>query len=258
MSLKSPPAVNYSDPWVMMPAVLNRKAPEGEKQAAFEVAWATQGGVNNSVSFNMQNQTTATFSQICALAVDNSDCGMDVRFLFPDTGYTVTIPAAAPSLIIPVFTNQVQFFLIGTVNNEVEEPKDITRFTVLNFCPPPIAVPPTTAQELGALSFTTVDGTASTPLIPASSVYSSGSVQGIQARFSGLTTGAGVAIFKIVDGAGQQIAWFQMAAATATVYNVELYNLNPCDIRYSGGLFLQQSGAVIGGQVAISIPVKLP
>ena len=258
MSLLVPPAVNYPDMWTSNPSLLNRKPVEGERFANFEIDWATAGGVNNAVAINMQNQSTQTFSQICSLAVDNSDCGMDIRFLFPDTGFTVTVPAGALNLIIPVFTNQVQFIVAGTINNEQEEPKDVTRFAVLNFVPPPIAVPPTTAQELGALLVGNVDGSTLITLIAAGSVYAIGTIEGITANYAGQAIAGGVVTFILKDGTGKLLATFQMAAANATVYNVEMLRLLPCSIRYSGGLFLQQTGTNIGGQVTLNIPVKLP
>lgn len=254
-----PAAVNYSEQWVSNPSKLFQDPPEGKREINFEVPWATQGGSNNAVSFNVGSGSVAPISQINSLAIDNSDCGMDVRFIFPDSGYTVTIPAGALNVIIPVFSNATQFILAATINNETEEPKDVTRFIVLNYVPPPIAVPPTTSQSIGAQGFQNVDGSTTLTIISASdALYANGSLLAVVFRYSGLTTAAGAVQFKLVDGAGRNLYWFEIAVANATIYNVELANLNPVDFRYSGGLFLQQSGPNIGGQVAYTLPVRLP
>src|SRR6202035_180459 len=121
------------------------------------------------------------FSQIAAFSVDNSRCGSDVAFVFPDSGYTLEVPAYNQGTY-PVFTNALMFYamaLEGAVGDQ-------TTFQVLNSIPPPIAVQP--SEELThAISSGIVLTNGTTQIIPATV---NGTIQAYDLGFSTPTTGA--------------------------------------------------------------------
>lgn len=262
MSILVPAAVNYPSPLVALPSkMMNQEPPEGRMQIPITVDWATMGGANNCVAFNFQNNATLPMSKISALSVDNSDCGMDVRFVFPDTGETITVPALTPKLIIEIPTNGTSFYLVGTLNLQIEEPGDQTRFSILNYVPPPIAVPITTAQTPAGNGFLAVDGVATDVLLGASF---RGSLRGFRFSYSSPQGGAvadGIILFKFEDGTGQDICWFSVTCDGTQVSNVQMVNMQDLNIRYSSGLVIKQAvaaGANPGGYYTYTILVTAP
>ncbi len=149
MPISIPPAIKYPNPLASLPDYWQQDRPpvEGPRQIPVEILWGTMGGSGSQkcIAFNGygggQGSANA-FSRINALSVDNSACGCDVQFIFTDTSQTITIPAYSPYIVIPVFTNRVDFYVLtkGTVLSD-----DQTRFSVHNTLPPPIAVPTTQA-----------------------------------------------------------------------------------------------------------------
>lgn len=231
MALNIPPAVNYQSPLVAVPSVSGNPPNEGQKLIACEIDWATMGGANNCVSINLQNNATLSFRQITALSVDNSTCGSDVRFIFPDTTETVTIPAYSPKVIVPVFTNQTQFFVqaIG------EQPEDVTKFSILNFVPPPIAVPVSLEQNIASVANIPVTSSGNQQII-ASSI--SGTIEAMTINYYGSTaSGAASVAWALRDGSStpvimtQGINAFQSGANQGTV--VQLSNLQ---LRFQNGI----------------------
>ena len=107
MPVTVPPAINYPSPLLSQPDRYMQVPPEGARMIPCEIDWGTMGSggtLITSMSINLQNNSTKTFTQICSLAVDNSACCSDVQFVFPDTAETMTIPAYTPKCIVPVFT----------------------------------------------------------------------------------------------------------------------------------------------------------
>ena len=140
--LTVPPSKNYQSPLVAVRSIVGRDPPEGPMQIPIEIDWTTMGAQQGSTTtwatyINLQNLTTQAFSQVCGLKVDNSQCGSDVQIIFTDTQEIITIPAYEPLAVFPVFTAATQFYAVAL--NAIGA--DATRIQVLNFLPPPVAVP---------------------------------------------------------------------------------------------------------------------
>lgn len=255
MPYQVPPAVNYPSPLVALSTIYNRVPPDGSRMIPVEIDWGSMGGTSHCVAINLQNNATLNFSQIVALSVDNSDCGADVRFVFPDTGETTTIPAYAPKTIFEVFTNQTQFYVQAGLNNQVVESTDQTRFSIHNSLPPPVAVPITVEQETVAANNLAADGATAYNLIPAGI---NGTIESIQVLRTSPITTTGTQRFGLNDGAGHSIAVGQFDATTGQSHNDVLLSINPCHIRFSNGLTLTQSGANVGGSYCVNILYRQP
>src|ERR1700761_8517018 len=94
-------AVNYQSPLVAVPDINQQQPREGMKLISCEIDWGSTDKGSGAVFFNLQNNATLEVSQICGLVVDNSNCGADLEFVFPDTSTTIGIPAYAPYTVVP-------------------------------------------------------------------------------------------------------------------------------------------------------------
>lgn len=252
MSLNIPPAVNYPSPLVAVPVKWDKEPPEGSMLVNLQINWGTMGGANNCINVNMQNNATLNFSQIVALSVDNSQCAADITFVFPDTGETTTIPGYEPKVIVPVFTNQTQFF----IQSPSAQPEDSTNFSLLNTLPPPITVPVSEEQETVSFNNLAANGATAYTLIPGTV---SGTVEGIHVLRTSPTASAGFQTFVILDGNSKVISGGQFDIASATAdSNVVLLNLNPMHVRFNDGLFFDQGGVDVGGAYCVTILYRTP
>jgi len=234
MSLLIPPAKNYPSPLVSLPSRLLKAPREGHRAIPCEINWLTMGGAENCVNINLQNNATLEFSQICALKVDNSICGIDVQFIFPDTSETITFPAYSPTTIVPVFTNQTQFFVVGTGTEAV----DTTRFQILNYCPPPVAVPDNSAQNLGSILGVAM-GVGVTQIVPATA---SGTLEAMYITTQSVTSIDFDATFEFEDGQGNALPSTGLSLAGGSNATAVIMNLNPLALRFKDGIILTQSG----------------
>lgn len=251
-----PPAVNYPNPLVALVARYLNPPREGNRMIPVEIDWGTMGGASHCVAINLQNNATLEFSQIIALAVDNSDCGADVRFVFPDTGETTTIPAGSPKTIIEVFTNQVQFFVVAGFNSETVLANDSTRFSIHNSLPPPISVPISVEQESAVFNAINADGATMTQLVPATV---SGTLQGIQVLRTSPFANSGAQAFLIKDGTGKVITGGTFDSDSGTVsFDAIILDLNPMNVRFSQGLQMLQSGVNVGGKYCVNLLFRIP
>lgn len=251
MPLSIPPAYNYQSPLVAVPTIFGRQPKEGAKLISCEIDWGTMGGPNNCVNINLQNNATLEFSQIVALSVDNSLCAADIQFLFPDTTETTGIPSYLPKCIIPVFTNQTQFF----VSAPNAQPEDITRFTILNLLPPPVAIPFTVEQQAVAFGELPGDGATTFPLVDASI---SGTLEGISVQRNSTPDDANSQFFTIEDGTGAVLFTGQFNSQNNTAINVTLLDFNPIHVRFNEGLSLHQTGDSINGSYSVNLLYRTP
>jgi hypothetical protein len=248
MGLSIPVAVNYQSPLVSFPLKAYRgfantkecSAPEGPRTIPVEIDWINMGGSLNCVHFNVQDGVSGSansFSQIAGLKIDNSLCGADVVFYFPDTSETLTIPAYSPDVIVPAFTNALEFW----VQAVGDEPIDVTRFQILNFIPPPIAVPTSQEQNVSAAANIAITGAGSTQIIPATV---SGTIEAVSLLGTIVTAGAaGEDSFQLIDGTTKVLGWGAIAASNAQSLTQLLLNLSNTSIRFSGGVSIAQFGA---------------
>jgi hypothetical protein len=133
-SLIIPPAVNYQAPIVSIPTLYNNAPKEGRRMVPITIPW-NSAGPNNCVYINTSQNTPNPISQIVALAVDNTRCGSDVIFSFPDTQQTITVPTGE-SVVIPVFTGSLSFYVLSPDALST----DVTNFIIHNSLPPAIDI----------------------------------------------------------------------------------------------------------------------
>lgn len=228
MSVIVPPAKNYVDPIIAVPSNFNRVDPLGQRQVNLDVVWGTMGGPNNCISFNMQSKGAAVISQICAISIDNSACGADLLFIFPDTDQTYPVPAGSPADVFPVFTNQTQFYLScpGAI------PSDVTRFAVLNYPTAPSSIPATQEQNNAGVG-EIPEGIGTTIVIPAGT---NGTIEAISVFANLPADSNGADQFYIVDGVGKQIATLQVGTSNNTQQNVQVLSLSNLAMRFQNGL----------------------
>lgn len=238
MSIKVPVAVNYQTPMNFIAAKwTNESPPEGPALVPIDIDWASMGGPNNCININLFGQSAETLSQIVALSVDNSDCAVDVRYIFTDTAQTYTVPARQGITTFPVFTNGTQMF----VEADGAAAGDETRFSIHNLMPPAVSVP--LSVELEAVVFNAIPvATGNTQLIAPGT---DGIVQGLIVTFQWTATTCNDA-WTIQDGNGTVLAGGQDAASDVANSNVKTIGamLTGLNLRFVNGLkFVQNIGA---------------
>lgn len=252
MSFTIPPAKNYASPLVAVPTNYGDVPPEGAHLINCEILWGTMSSVaDRCVNINLQNNATMNFSQISALSVDNSQCSTDIVFVFPDTGETTTFPAYSPKTILEVFTHQTQFFVVA----KGALATDVSRFSIHNTVPPPIAVPISVEQQVAAANNITADGATGAQVIP---MTINGTIEAISVSRTGPIASANNQSFSIVDGALQVIAVGTFSSQAPQTVNVLLLNLTDIHVRFSGGLQFLQAGTNVGGFYAVNIYYRNP
>jgi hypothetical protein len=258
MTLKIPPAINYTNPVVFIPGVWDNRTPnEGTGYCVFEIDWSLYGP-NNAVALNLANnvQSPNSMSQIVAMTVDNSDCGADVEFIFPDTQQTITIPAYSPHVDVPVYTRGVFFYVVSS-NAESE---DVTRFLLHNVLPPPIAVPTSQAQETAVFN-NIAAATADTQLIPNTV---SGTIENINVYYSFLPNAdEGNLMWEIKDGTGKVLLGGQgtQGGGTTPGTNALGASLNNVSLRFQEGLVFDATAGgtfTSGSVVAVNVAYRTP
>lgn len=252
MPLTIPVSRNYPSPLTAIPSLMQDEPIEGRKQIPAEIIWGTaagqMGGTTKTVAFNLQNNATLEFSQISTLKVDNSKCGADVQFIFPDTSEVLTIPAYCPLAVVPVFSNSKQFYV--TALNSVNG--DTTRFQALNYQLPPVDIPVSTGQSItsnGTFDFPMNAG--GTALFVAATI--SGTITNVSIFASAIKmAAAGRQVGVLLDGGGN-ILWEVNVALAAVAddtraLNVLAASMGGLNIHFSGGLLF---GSAAGGAVPV-------
>jgi hypothetical protein len=238
MSLMIPPAKNYPGPLIFLRSIIDKAPVEGNRMVPIEIDWGAMGGPNNCVAFNLSQLGPLDFSQIVAISIDNSACGSDIQFIFTDSAQTYTVPAYAPSTTFEVFTNTLSFYVVAEFG---EEPIDISRFAILNFLPPPFAIPATREQQAAVASNINITGAGSTQIIPSTVT---GTIQTITVDAAFVTAAAaGASTIFIQDGDGKTLAGGTIAGSTAQSSSQLIIDLPDINLRFHNGVSLNQFGA---------------
>lgn len=254
MPLVLPPFTIYQAPTFPVRGNWNVAPPEGDQYINFEIDWSLQGGASHNVQVNVAGGGYIPISQIAALSIDNTDSDADVSFVFPDSGYTLTVPAKA-SLITPVFTNSLTFYVVSP---SAAAP-DVVRFGVLNSVPPPVAALPTSEQSLVSVGTIALDATGVTQLVPAGS---SGEIEAFQMTLSGAAgVGGGVAAVQLQDGSlpSPVVLWSGAIAVPASTVDTISVSLSGIRARFFDGVaFVVVSTTLTGGNAAINLYYGAP
>jgi hypothetical protein len=251
MSINIPPAVNYPSPLIQLPTRWQNIPTEGPKMIPLEVDWVTMGGTGHCVSVNVGNNATLNFSQIVALDVDNSQCGSDVAFVFPDGPTQLVVPAYEGG-VFPVFTGSTSFYVVALS----EEPSDVTKFILLNQMPPVLVIPKGQFQDIAAFAGIVATGPSTTPIIPAGV---SGTLEQISLVIVFNSTAASNVSGNLSDGNGVVIATFGAAAATGQL-NFQALNLDNISVRFGNGLNLVYTATSYptGGELVVNVYYRTP
>jgi hypothetical protein len=254
MPLIVPPSLPFNDPLAYVPLDTYKEPNEGRKSVPIDLLWSN--AINKSVTafaINLQNNATLEISKISGLVVDNSLCGSDIDFIFPDSSTTITIPAYAPYTVLAIHSNQRQF----TVKARAPINGDETFMQVLNFAPPPVAVPITVQQKTAASGSINITGAGNTQIVAAGI---NGTLQGLNVSFANpKPAGAFNAAFTLQDGAGV-ILWKGNLALDATSPGLsgELVSINGLNARFINGLVLTQGGVGSNGTLDINVYYIIP
>jgi hypothetical protein len=127
-----PPFAQFQAPLILRRGLWNAKPPEGDRFCNAEIDWITTRGSLTAVQFLLSDNSPIALSQIVALCVDNSRSGADVDFLFPSSGFLLTVAARTQGLY-PVFSNALMFYAIAVS----AAAGDITMIQILNSLGPP-------------------------------------------------------------------------------------------------------------------------
>lgn len=252
MPFNVPPAVNYPSPLISQPSWLTRDPVEGDRYIPVDILWGTMGGAANCVSLQLWGNAPNTISQIVALNVDNSRCGADVIFIFPDTGQTLTIPAYESGLF-PVLTGASTLFA-NSPNSQME---DETSFSILNFLPPPVSIPKSEFQSFEVFSAINVAAAGTTQIIAASE---SGTISGLNIIAAINSTAGYGAIVELIDGAGS-VVWGSLVAGPIGGGTMALANLNDLQVRFVDGLSLSVvafTALPTGGALSLNLYYRSP
>ena len=243
------PAFNqYQAPIVPLRGLWNNPPVEGDKFVTAEIDWlvtTTQQAVQFSISAN----SPVAFSQIVALAVDNSRSGADITFVFSDSGFELVVPAHE-QVIAPVFTNALMFYVIASAAIA----GDITAFQVLNSMPPPVALAPASTQNhanIGAVNL--VNGT--TPVVAAGINGTLNTISITAAITEGAS--AGNAIVQLFDGLGREL-WLGLINAPANGVVDPTFPLTGLNIRFVNGVNLVVSSSTLTGTLVANLYYSQP
>jgi hypothetical protein len=226
LPLTIPAFDQYQSPLVPLRGLWNTVPPEGDRYVNAEIDWLVTTK-SNAVQFSLSGNSPVTLSQIAALVVDNSRSGADCDFVFPDSGFVLTVPAHN-QVVTPVFTNALMFYAVasGAIAG------DVTILQILNSIPPPIPIAPSSAQNHAAVTgVNPVNG--STQLIPA----------GVNGTLNVLSMTVGIAApanfnlnVSLIDGAGHTV-WINNFGGSAVPAEFEV-NLASLSVRFVNGLAL--------------------
>src|SRR5207253_1935344 len=83
---------------------------------ALDIDWSAYGGAsatpNIGINVTLPLQIIGQLGPIKSIYIDNTNSNIAVYVTFPDTGFTITAPAATATWY-PVFTNQFNFQIYG-------------------------------------------------------------------------------------------------------------------------------------------------
>lgn len=222
----------------------NHPPAEGDQFVNVEIDWLNSPP-SNAVQFSLSGNSPVALSQIVCLVVDNGRSGADVDFMFPDSGFVLTIPARTQG-VYPVFTNALMFYAIAAT----AALGDTTIFQILNSMPPPIPIAASQAQNrAGIVGLPTVNGT--TPIIPPPTT---GTLNTLAISVYAATAGA--AQFELVDGTGS-IKWAEALDFPAAVSTIPL-NVSGMSIRFFNGLSLAIVNSSLTGTAVVNLYYATP
>jgi hypothetical protein len=245
MPLSIPAFDQYQSPMFPLRGLWNCVPREGDKFVNVEIDWQTTTKTT-CVQFSLSGNSPVALSQIVALYVDNGRSGSDVDFIFPDSGFVLTVPAHNQGMF-PVLTNALMFYASAPTSAL----GDVTIVQILNSLPPPIPIVASTLQNHAAVS--------AIPLVNGSTIVVPQSVGG-QVNNGTLNSGvvildvttAGSVQVSLTDGLGASLWSAQLPAIGVGIVSLPV---GPISVRFIKGVnFVVAS---VGGGLAGTASVNL-
>lgn len=231
----------------------NTAPAEGDRFVNAEIDWGSPGLLGVScVQFQLSGNSPVAFSQIVAISVDNSRCGSDVDFIFPDSGFILTVPGFNQG-VYPVFTNALMFY----VNAPLAVLGDITIAQILNSMPPPVAIQPSSEQEQASVSSIPLTANSSTPLL---GTGISGTLFGFSIPYAALQGAAeGGCFISLTDGTGRTL-WQGQISLTANQEVSSTFTVTGLRVRFTAGINFVVSGfnGIVSGTATPNIYYSVP
>jgi hypothetical protein len=238
LPLTIPAFVQYQAQLVPLRGLWNRAPPEGDYFVNAEIDWLVSPP-GNAVQFALAGNSPVALSQIAALAVDNGRSGADCDFIFPDSGFVLTVPAHN-QLISPVFTNALMFY----ASSPAAILGDTTVLQILNSLPPPIPIAPSSAQNHASSQGIPLAVNGSTPIIAAGIT---GTLNTLNINVSAVSgASAGFAVLSLIDGTGK-LVWQTTLAQAASTDNNFNFPMSGLSLRFANGLSLSITGSTYAG-----------
>lgn len=248
MPITIPQFVQYQGTLFPLRGLWDAPPAEGDRFVNVEIDWGSPGLLGVScVQFQLSGNSPVAFSQIVAMSVDNSRCGSDVDFIFPDSGFVLTVPAFNQG-VYPVFTNALMFY----ANAPLAEPGDITITQILNSLPPPIAIQPSSEQQQAGITAVSLTTNSTTSIIPPPT---SGTVNGFSIVIGGVTAAVtGACTLQLSDGTPKAL-WIGEISAGDT----GPFTLSGLHLRFANGLnLLVSSTSLSAGAVFVNVYISVP
>ena len=250
MSLTLPAFVQFQAPLFPLRGLWDAPPREGDKFINAEIDWGTPGlsGVS-CVQFQLSGNSPVAFSQIVAMSVDNSRCGSDVDFIYPDSGFILSVPGYNQG-VYPVFTNALMFY----ANAPLSVQGDVSVIQILNSMPPPVAIQPSSVQQQAGIGNLALGTNGTTPVIP--NTVAGGTIDTIAITIAIASAATGACVLTLVDGNGQ-VLWQSTIEANASNTPIVISNLR---IRFQRGVNAVVSGSTFTGVefAAINLYYSVP
>jgi len=226
MPVVIPPFTQYQAPLQPLRGLWNAQPKEGDRFANAEIDWSVS--TKTAVQFQLSGNSPVAFSQIAGLYIDNSNCGSSVEFLFPDTAFSLTVPANEQALF-PVITNALMFYAIALLS----QPGDRTVIQILNSMPPPIPLTPSSTQVSAQIAGLSLNAVATVNLVAAGL---SGNLRSLSLNgWAGATAAGQQAQLSVFDGTGSNVIYIAfIGAPNGGMLQFEMDPLIGC--RFENGL----------------------
>ena len=241
MPIVVPPFVQYQSPLPPLRGLWNATPTEGDRFVSAEIDWGLTVPLGMGVQFSLSGNSPLAFSQIVAFQVDNTRNAADVSFLFPDSGYTLVVPAYCQGTF-PVFTNALMFYAASATAVS----GDRTVFQVLNSMPPPVAVQESAIQENNGLAGIDLTVDTSVQVVP---LGVNGTLEYIFLSLAGEGTGA--AQVNLLDGNTPPKEIFVTSTIANTTGQPVYINVGPIRVGFVNGIIIQISGTSLSTGLAI-------
>ena len=251
MPIIVPPFSQYQAPLFPLRGLWNHRPPEGDRFITGEIDWGLTVKLGNAVQFQLSGNSPLAFSQIAAFSVDNTRNASDCTFLFPDSGYTLVVPAFCQGTF-PVFTNALQFYVAstGAVSG------DRTVFQALNSIPPPVAVQESAIQENNGVTGVNLNANAIVNIVPrginGTLELVTGSINGVGATGSTLIT--------LQDGNTPPKVMWVTAVVGSTPHPDSYFTSGSIRVGFVNGLDINitTTGPLVGGVLFLNVYYGVP